>query len=468
MARRIAISTLNASTLDIINTIRANAPLEYQNSVPEALNISDIPKVGEAIWGYPANANHFIHSLMNRIALVRIKSATFNNQFAELKKGFLEYGETVEELFVTIAKAREFSPEKAHQHELKRTVPDVKSAFHLMNWRVQYPITIQESDLQTAFLSAQGVQDLIMKIINSVYTGAEYDEYLLFKYLLIKGVSKGKMYPVNVGTTPNENAIAFRGTSNSLTFMSTKYNERGVHTVTPKENQYIFMDAKYNALYDVEVLARAFNMEKADFMGRLKLIDNFTEFDNERFDEIRKKCDGIEEVTTEELALMKGVKAVLADDEWFQVYDNHIRMTNTYVSSGEYWNYFLNIWKTVSYSPFSNAVVFAEGNVNIVAPAELTAEISGKVINEDVTAFTINVDTDEPTLSPTSVNFIQTEGATAQGIAIKSYGAVFIPAIANAYELTLEAKIGDTLYKAETTLNSANEVGSTITLSKQG
>lgn len=468
MARRIAISTLNASTLDILNTIRANASAEYQKSVPEALTEKDIPKIGEAICGYPANANQFLSALMNRIALVRVKSATFNNAYAELKKGYLEFGETVEEVFVNIAKAREFSPEKAHQRELKRTIPDVKTAFHLMNWRVQYPVTIQESDLHRAFTSLNGVTDLIAKIINSVYTGAEYDEYLLFKYLIIKAVASGKMYPVNVGTTPTENAIAYRGTSNSLTFMSTKYNERGVHTVTPKENQYIFMDANYNAQFDVDVLARAYNMDKADFVGKLKLIDDFTTFDNERFSEILADSTGFERVTAEELELMKGVKSVLVDDEWFQIYDNHIRLTDVYVASGEYWNYFFNVWKTVSHSPFSNAVVFAEGNINIATPANLTAEITGKVINEDVTAFTINVETDEPTLSPTSVNFIQTEGATAQGIAIKSYGAVFIPAIANAYELTLEAKIGDTIYKADTTINSANEVGSTVTLVKQG
>ena len=34
MPKRIAISNLNASTMDILNTIRANAPYEYQQLVP--------------------------------------------------------------------------------------------------------------------------------------------------------------------------------------------------------------------------------------------------------------------------------------------------------------------------------------------------------------------------------------------------------------------------------------------------
>ena len=169
MPKRISVSTLNASTMDILNTIRQNASMEYQNLVPEVTKESDIPKVGEVLYGYPALANQFLSTLVNRIASVRVKSATFNDDYVELKKGYLEFGETVEEVFVSIAKAREFSAEKAESRELKRTLPDVKTAFHAMNYRVQYPVTIQDEDLRTAFLSMDGVQDLIARIVDAVY-----------------------------------------------------------------------------------------------------------------------------------------------------------------------------------------------------------------------------------------------------------------------------------------------------------
>ena len=312
MAKKVAVSTLNASTMDILNVIRQNASAEYQNLVPEVTKETDIPKVGEVLYGYPALANQFINALVNRIALVQVRSATFNNDYAELKKGYLEFGESVEEVFVQIAKAREFSVEKAESREFKRSLPDVRSAFHAMNYRVQYPVTIQDEDLRTAFLSANGVQDLIAKIVDSVYTAAQYDEYLLFKYTMIKAITKGQMYPMSIGdgTDMHDAAVAFRGMSNQLQFMSTKYNVAGVHTTTPKSDQYIFMDAKYNAQYDVNVLASAFNMDKADFMGRLKLIDDWTTFDNERFSEIVANSDQIEEVTANELALMANVKVL--------------------------------------------------------------------------------------------------------------------------------------------------------------
>ena len=34
MAKRVAITNINARTIDILNTIRANASYEYQSSVP--------------------------------------------------------------------------------------------------------------------------------------------------------------------------------------------------------------------------------------------------------------------------------------------------------------------------------------------------------------------------------------------------------------------------------------------------
>ena len=175
MAIKPAVSTLNASTIQLFNVIRANASMEYQQLVPEIRQAQEVVKVGEAIMGYPALANQFLNALINRIAMVRIKSASFYNDYAELKKGYLEFGETVEEVFVNIAKAREFSAEKAEARELKRTIPDVRAAFHTMNWRVQYPVTIQDEDLRQAFMNINGVQDLIARIVDSVYIAQEYD-----------------------------------------------------------------------------------------------------------------------------------------------------------------------------------------------------------------------------------------------------------------------------------------------------
>lgn len=469
MARRIAVNTLNATTMDILNVIRQNASYDYQQNVPEVTKFSDVPKVGEIIYGTPAFANQFINALVNRIALVRVQSATFNNPYSILKKGYLEFGETVEDIFVSIANVVDFNVEKAEKREFKRTIPDVKSAFHTMNWRVMYPVTIQDEDLKQAFLSIDGVQNLIAKIVDSVYTAADYDEFLLFKYLLIKAISHGKMYPSSIGdgTDLKESAVAFRGTSNVLPFMATKYNESGVKTNTPKERQVIFMDALFNAQFDVNVLASAFNMDKTDFMGRLFLIDDWTTFDNERFNVIREASDGIEEVTTDELALLANVKAVILDENWFQVYDNNNKFTEKYVASGMYWNYFYHTWKTVSNSPFANAVVFVTSTPTITPLAEITVEISDKSVSEDAVTLTLQGKADGATLEPNNVTFIQTEPLTTAGIAVHPFGALMIPASQVATEIAIECEINGVKYaNAKTKVTSASNVGDTVLLTK--
>lgn len=468
MARRIANSTLNASTIDILNVIRQNASYEYQQNVPKVTNVNDIPKVGEIIYGTPAFANQFINALVNRIAIVRVQSATFNNPYSMLKKGYIEYGETIEDIFVSIAKAVDFNVEKAAAREFQRTIPDVRSAFHTMNWRVMYPVTIQDEDLRQAFLSIDGVQNLIAKIVDSVYTAAEYDEFLLFKYLLIKAISHGKMYPTAIGNGADlsEAAVQFRGTSNLLPFMSSDYNEADVKTNTPKDRQVIFMDALFNAQFDVNVLASAFNMDKAAFMGRLFLIDNWTDFDNERFDIIRANSDGIEEVTADELALLANVKAVILDENWFQVYDNNNKFTEKYVSSGLYWNYFYHTWKTVSNSPFANAVVFVTSTADIALPASITVHVDAKDESDVATVFTISADFESAGLNPQNVNFVQTEALTKAGIAVQKYGGLIIPSSQIATDITLVADINGTTYTATTAVNGATTVDTTVTLDK--
>lgn len=466
MAKRIAVSTLNASTIDILNTIRANASAEYQGSVPVVVKATDIPKVGEVLYGYPALANQFLTALVNRIALVRVKSAVFNNAYSQLKKGYLEFGETVEEVFVNICKAREFSAEKAEARELKRSLPDVRTAFHTMNYRVQYPITIQDEDLRMAFLSAEGVTDLIARIVDSVFTAAEYDEYLLFKYLLIKAIAHGKIFPKAFDAADMKNAAkVFRGMSNRLTFMSTDYNDAGVHTTTPREDQFIFMDSEFNANYDVDVLAAAFNMDKATFTGQLILVDDWTSFDNDRFSDVIAGSDMIEPVTTDELALMANVKAVIADREWFQVYDNQNKMTEKYVASGEYWNYFYNVWKTVSSSPFSNAVVFVDDAVTVAAPAKFNAEIMSVDKSEEGTVITMIPALDTAAINNYSYKFIQTEDMVKQKIAVHPYGAfIFSP---NAMDCKIECELGGAVYSTAAVFDySEATVGAMVELVK--
>jgi len=454
MPRRIANTTLNASTIDILNVIRQNASLEYQSQIPNITQATDIPAVGEVLCGYPALANQFINALVNRIALVRVQSATFNNPYTRLKKGVLSYGETIEEIFTGIARVFTFSEEKAEARELKRYLPDVKAAFHATNWKVIYPVTIEEESLRQAFLSLEGVQDLIARIVDSIYTAAEYDEFLLFKYLIIKAVNRGQLYPVSVDVADIKNAaIAFRGTSNMIAFMKDRYNLAGVMNNTPKDRQVIFMDAMFDAQYDVNILSAAFNMEKADFMGRLHLIDDFTTFDNQRWAVIRSESNGLEEVTAAELAVMADVLGVFGDEEFFQIYDNLNKFTEKYVAAGLRWNYFYHTWKTVSVSPFANMIVFVKSTASLGTPTAAVYRVQSADNDNTGTErnTVINLVLDSVTggtpLTYRNFEFVQNESMTRAGLAVQPYGSITIPSTAvPTASVTLEVTDGVNTY----------------------
>lgn len=474
MPRIINQTALNASTIDILNVIRANGSLNYQNLVPAVETERDIPAVGEAILGNPGLANEFINSLINRIGLVMAESATFNNPYRVLKRGKLEFGESVEDIFVGIAKVLHYSAEKAASREMKRYLPDVKALFHLVNWKVLYPLTVEREQLELAFLSLDGVTDMINKLVEGIYTAAEYDEFLLFKYMLIKAANEGAFKSISVGdgTDPTVAAKRFRGTSNRMTFMLNEYNAAGVKNSAPKDRQVIFMDSDFNADFDVDVLAKAFNMDKADFMGRLFLIDDWTEFDNARWEEIRAESDGLEEVTDAELSFMASVKAILLDERFFQVYDKLNEMTEDRVAAGLYWNYFYHTWKIVSWSPFANAAIFVtSGSSALTQIDSLTFTVTnvsnmagGLLIGLDLTAASAS---GSAVVGFRDYEFVQNSDLMTAGVAVQKYGAIMAPVNGTAEDtevskLTVTVN-GQTLVNASTDALDELAVGDTIT-----
>lgn len=329
--------TLNSNVAALLNTIRAHASLTYQERVPVATQ-DNIKETGEAIMAFQSTANDFLDALINRIAMVLITSKSYQNPLREFKRGILGYGESIEELFVSLIKAQEFDPAVAEKEVYKRNIPDVPAAFHKVNLRNFYKVTISEEQLSTAFLSADGVLDLIGRIVDTLYTSAELDEFLTMKQLIANDANAGKFYPIGVGEITADNAKSIvtkiKQVSNQLEFMSGRYNYVGVPTHSKKDEQVLLIDAQLDALIDVEVLASAFNMSKAEFMGRRVLIDEFTG--------------------------LSGVYAALIDKTYFMVFDKLVKTTEQYNSQGLYWNYFYHVWKIMSTSPFANAVLFTK------------------------------------------------------------------------------------------------------------
>lgn len=372
MPNRPTKSTLTSSSVDILNAIRNSATANYRDYVPAAQpNAESIREIGAVIMQFPALQNEFLSALINRIGRVIITSKMYSNPWAIFKQGVLEFGETVEEIFVNIAKPFQYDPAVAENKVFARETPDVRSAFHVLNYQKFYKATIQNEQLRQAFLSWQGITDLIAKIVDAMYTGANYDEFQTMKYLLAKHILNGDLYAKQIATVSSANMKAIvstvKGVSNNFEFMNTKYNRAGVANYSMKDKQFIIVNSDFDATMDVEVLASAFNMSKADFMGHRVLIDSFGSLDTDRLALLFADDPNYTPLTDAEITALNAVPAVLVDAQWFMIIDNLYNFTEQYNGEGLYWNYWYHVWKTFSVSPFANAVVFVPGAPSITS-----------------------------------------------------------------------------------------------------
>lgn len=332
----------------ILDTIRANASTEYQERVPAATQ-ANITEVGAPILTYQSTQNEFLNALVNRIALTIIRNKTLKNPLAVLKKGTIPLGSDIQEIFTNMAKDNGF--DGSGSKLLTKTTPDTKVLYQRMNRQGQYAVTISKQQLQTAFTSYSELEKMLSGIVTSMYSGDNYDEFILMKNLFADAITSDKIVKADISAVVDEATAkqlvkGIKKISKGFTFPSSNFNTyfankpesdtstNPVVTWTPTEDQILLIRADIMTDIDVDVLAAAFNMDKVQFMAQSLEVDSF----------------GSAETCV----------AVLCDRSFVQVYDNLFETTEFYNAQGLYWNYWLNHWQTIGYSLFANAVAFLE------------------------------------------------------------------------------------------------------------
>lgn len=368
------IQELDASTVAVLNTIHENASANYQALVPflgDDPTVENIRAVGNVIMSHTALQNEFINTLINRIGMVIITSKSYSNPLAMFKRGIMDIGETVEEIFVQMAKPYVFDQEGAETTLYKRYIPEVKTAFHTLNAKHMYPTTVSNAMLRQAFVSLQGVTDLIARIIESLYTGMNADEFLLMKYMLARHMLKGYMKPVEIATPQVENmksiVSSIKATSNEMTFLNPDYNLAQVDNFVLKEDQYVLVNSRFDAVMDVEVLASAFNMDKAQFSGKRVLVDSFGKLSDTRLALLFAEDPNYIPLTSAEKNALDSIPAIIISKDFFMIFDYLLQMRDAENAKGLYWNYFLHTWKILSISPFAPNALFVEGTPAVVS-----------------------------------------------------------------------------------------------------
>ena len=336
--------------IQILNTIRANSSALYQERIPEATkaNMSD---VGNAIIEYEHCTNEFLGALVNRIAFTIVSNRRYKNPLAILKNGGKPFGTDIEEIFTNPVSAVKFNG-SGTEDMLKVTKPDVKTIYHRMNRQDKYPVSISTAQLQKAFKNEGEMSKFVTSVITAMYSGDEMDEYLLMRNLVSDAIKENKVKTMEIAydgsaETAKDLVKLLKTVSLNFNFPSKDYNGYNVLnatgitggsitpaiTWTPTENQILLIRSDVDAATDVEVLAKAFNMDKTDFLKRKIVVDSFGDADT--------------------LAFICDESVFNVTDDLYQVrsFDNGSNLTT---------NYWLHHWQTISMSLFGNGVAIQQ------------------------------------------------------------------------------------------------------------
>lgn len=375
------VKNLEANTAQILNAARADIGGAYAQDVPKALSDgTNLAAIGEIVMNNPAYPNQLYSSLANRIGMVLLTSKAYRSSLKMLKRGLMTFGEKVEEIFVAMAEPHDYNIVEAQTNVFKLETGDVYTAFHTLNYEKFYKKSISEENLRQAFLSPEGVYDLIGGLYESLYSGAEYDEFLTTKYLIAKMILDGYIgvtqIPAVKADTVKEVATTMAEASYMFRFPSNKYNIAKVTTFSRPEDLILMTSAKFGALNNFNVLASAFNMDKAEIEARHVMIDGFDVFDLDRLDKLLGNDPEYVRFTEDQLQLLASVPAVTFDKDWFMIFDVLMTYKEIYNPEGMYWQNIYHVWKIFSVSPFANAMMYTDQTSGItsvtVSPATAT------------------------------------------------------------------------------------------------
>lgn len=332
----------NETLVNAMNAIRSISTPTYQERIPQATK-ENISNIANPLLQYTPVMNEFLHNLMNKIGLTLIRNRTYNNPLSVLKQGSIPLGQDIEEIFTNPANAETYNPRSTDL--LKQTPPDSKVIYHRMNRQDKYTVSISKPRLTQAFMSWDNLDNFINSITQSLYSGNYIDEFNLCKHILADSVHQNKCKKVNVSLIDSaNNAMKFitqaRKTFTDFGFPSNDNNQYSVMnpndkiiTWTPPEDIRFVLRNDIEAFVDVNVLANAFNMNKAQFLGQTLIVNDFED----------TNCI-----------------AMMFDKSYTQIYDNHTELTEFFNADTLTWNYYYHIWQTYSLSTFCNCVAFME------------------------------------------------------------------------------------------------------------
>ena len=331
---------MTASNVDVLNTVRANCSAMYRNEIPVATT-ANIAKTVAQIKSFEPFWNEFLNVLINKITLSLFNESQFNNKLAPLKLATMQYGGVIEEMGADLINAEEYDPDATNVFDAPE--PDLRVNYHQINRRNIYPMRLNEDLLSEAFREAGGLSAFVNNMLALPNKSAEWDEYKLMRDLLgvyqqADGFTNIQVPDLAASADPEADGKKITELLREyyLTlrdFYHTEFNAEGINATS--SNLILLGTPKFFARLDVNVLAAAYNMDKADFIAdRTIVVDNFGPG-------------------------MEGTQCMLLDDRWYKVADTKRKMTSIYNPRADEWVYYNIVWQILSCSRMVNALRFS-------------------------------------------------------------------------------------------------------------
>lgn len=356
----------NAELLSYI--INQNPILSAEIDLP--VQGESIAPIGKLIMDNQRYRNAFINTV-NTIGLTVIKRNRWENPWDFTLRGTLSRGQTVREIILDLCKVHNYNKNFFENKTafLTTEVPNVMQYLHNINFQVYYQTTSSDEQLAMAFETEGGLLTFIEEAVSMLWESKTYDEYIIDKYQLCRRILDGTMTSVEITDyntkTARERVSAMKSISNKMTFRSPKFNPAAIRRATSFDNQIFILNTDFESDMSTEVLATSFFRDDADFKARAVLADGFNTHDTDRL--VQVLGEQYVPFTSEEIAQLANIPAVIVSREWFM--DYYYGMDTTSVEkTTEFYNpttlennHFLHIWGIKSTSPFENAVVFTAG-----------------------------------------------------------------------------------------------------------
>lgn len=367
------------------NDVAAYAAGEGSNEVLIYDDNESIIKIGQIITNYQPYMNTFVPSLVNQIGMVAIERMMWMNKWSKFYQGQYEgAGSTVQEIFVDICDPHSYNPSTAEEELFKRELPNLMSAYHMLDFQKFYKVTVERRSVRQAFYAWAKVNDLIANILAQMWVALEYDVYQTWKYMTAKYIVGGHMAQVSI---PAQNGTkeaadgALKMVKEYSTYLdnpSRKFNAAGVMNVVDKSEQQVIINAKANANISVETWAQAFNLPYAQFVGNVTEIDSFSNLDEQRLALIFGNDGSFKQLTSAEKQIIDATPIIVFGPKFFQIYTYDRWTDNVYNAQGAYTNELLHNWMIFSISPFEQAIAFtsAASEITGVTVSPTAAKVS--------------------------------------------------------------------------------------------